>query len=249
MVALAGVTLKVLLVDDSGLSRKIQAKVLREVGVEDIVEAKDGEDALGKLSDLDYQVNLVLTDWNMPGMDGMALIGALRQHPQGKSLPVIVVSSEGQEGRIAQAFSVGATSYVTKPFKKEILARKLETVRSLAEMERQEQQAAGRVMMEGDLERVGFAELVGFFNFSKRTGELIISLETGEAGISFNEGEVLDAWIGRFFSEEAFKAIAQLPKGRFCFYEGRPAKPRRIEKPTLSLLMDAMRELDETQEG
>jgi len=236
---------KILLVDDSTLSRKVQAKVLREVGLEDIVEAKNGLDALKKLEELDFRVELMLTDWNMPGMDGMNLIAEVRKHPKGASLPIIVISSEGEEERIAEAFSVGASSYVTKPFKKEILARKIKSVRCIAEVQQRTPPEGDAPLIEGDLKQLGFAELVGFLNFTKKTGEMILDLETGQAGVSFKDGEVQDAWIGRFATEDAFYAIATLGVGRFSFHEGRPPRQQRIKMGTMGLLMQAMKLLDE----
>ncbi|MBX3471984.1 MAG: response regulator [Planctomycetes bacterium] len=247
--------LKVLLVDDSGLSRKVQAKVLREVGVDEILEAKNGLDALRQLQELRFQVGLLVTDWNMPGMDGIALIEAVRRTPEGNGLPIMVISSEGEEDKISQALACGANSYVTKPFKKEVLARKIQAVRWIADLQDRKARAGADApppLMEGDLERLGFAELVGFLNFSKKTGELVVALETGEAGVAFEAGEVQDAWIGRFASEEAFYAIARLKHGRFRFNEapaaGRPPRPRRVKQSTVSLLMEAMRLLDEEQQ-
>ncbi|MCO5172029.1 MAG: response regulator [Planctomycetes bacterium] len=245
--------LKVLLVDDSGLSRKVQAKVLREVGVDEILEAKNGLDALRQLKELRFQVGLLVTDWNMPGMDGIALIEEVRRATEGRNLPIMVISSEGEEDKISQALASGANSYVTKPFKKEVLARKIQAVRWIADLQDQKDRAGQGgppPLMEGDLERLGFAELVGFLNFSKKTGELIVALETGEAGVAFHEGEVHDAWIGRFASEEAFYAIARLKHGRFRFNEGgdRGDRPRRVKQSTVSLLMEAMRLLDEEQQ-
>ena len=250
--------MKVLLVDDSGLSRKIQSKVLREVGVDSIVEAKNGLDALRRLEEIDYAVDLVLTDWNMPGMDGIQLIQELRKLPRAQRLPVIVVSSEGEGERIAQALSVGASSYVVKPFKKEILARKLIAVRAIVDIgvpasaahTAAPAAAAGEVpTMEGDLDKVGFPELVTFLNFHKKTGELQVQLESGQAGVSFEQGDVKDAWIGRFATEDAFFSIARLRRGRFRFYEGRPPRAARVTQPTMSLLMEAMRQLDEEDAG
>ncbi len=239
--------MKVILVDDSGLSRKVQKKVLREVGIEDVIEAKNGLDALRKLEEVDYAVDLVLTDWNMPGMDGMALIEELRKRGPTKHLPVIVISSEGEEEKIAQAFSVGASSYVTKPFKKEILARKIKGVRCIAEIEGNVTAPGDTPLIEGDLSKLGFAELVGFLNFSKKTGELIVELEQGEAGVSFAAGDVRDAWVGRFATEDAFYAIAALRKGRFRFHEGREPRAPRVKLGTLALLMQAMKLLDEEE--
>ncbi len=237
--------MKVLLVDDSTLSRKVQAKVLREVGLEEIIEAKNGLDALRKLQELSFGVDLLLTDWNMPGMDGVSLITEVRKVPEGKALPIIVISSEGEEEKIGQAFSVGASSYVTKPFKKEVLARKIQAVQAIAAIEQAPPPGGDAPLIEGDLERLGLAELVNFLNFSKKTGELVIEFESGDAGMSFDAGEVNDAWIGRFATEDAFFAIARLKKGRFRFHEGRPPRPKRFTKSTMSLLMEAMRILDE----
>ena len=246
--------LKVLLVDDSTLSRKVQAKVLREVGLEQIIEAKNGLDALNKLKELEFGIDLLLTDWNMPGMDGISLISEVRKVPRGKSLPIIVISSEGEEGKIGQAFAVGASSYVTKPFKKEVLARKIQAVQAIAEIEKKGTGATpaaaaaggdGAILIEGDLDRLGLGELINFLNYSKKTGELVIEFEGGSAGMSFEDGEVNDAWIGRFATDKAFFAIARLKRGHFKFHEGREPRPKRFTQSTMSLLMEAMRILDE----
>lgn len=253
--------MKVLLVDDSALSRKVQVKVLREAGVSTVIEAKNGRDALDKLGEQGFAVDLLLTDWNMPEMDGVGLIEAVRSDPRGRNLPIIVVSSEFDPARIGQAFAAGANSYVTKPFHKDVLARKISSARGVAELAAEPAAArptSGAPAVEGDLERMGFAELVGFFNFSKKSGELLIHLRASsdgeepdgaDAGVSFVDGEVKDAWVGRFASEEAFRALARLKSGRFSFHEGRPPRGARVQRPTLTLLLEAMRELDEEGRG
>ncbi|MBI3722882.1 DUF4388 domain-containing protein, partial [bacterium] len=103
--------------------------------------------------------------------------------------------------------------------------------------------------LEAHLATLGFAELVQFLNFQKKTGELIIKPDVGEAGVSFGAGDVKDAWIGRFASEEAFFAIARLRKGRFDFREGQTPKQERIKQTTLALLMEAMRLVDEAADA
>jgi two-component system, chemotaxis family, chemotaxis protein CheY len=239
----------VLLVDDSGLSRKVQAKVLREVGLSSITEARNGLDALKKLKEGNWSIDLILTDWNMPGMDGISLIQEVRKCPQGSRLPIIVVSSEGEDSRIAQAFQVGASSYITKPFKKEVLQRKIQAVRAIAEIEQKQAPASGDPpLIEGDLERLGLAELVGFLNFSKKGGELLIG-GSDAAGMSLVDGEVRHSWVGGLEGADAFHRIAALQSGRFHFHEGRPPRGATISVGTMSLLMDAMRRLDEAQGG
>ena|GEM_PF-560998 len=241
--------MKVLLVDDSDLSRKVQLKVLTQLSIAagDVVEARNGIEALRKLEELSYGVDFVLTDWNMPAMDGITFVRELRKIEKGRRLPVIVVSSEGEEDKIATAFSAGANSYVTKPFKKEVLARKIQSVKSVAALpEKPNGKAIGSTAaLSGDLSALGFAELVQFLNFSRKSGDLLVKPEAGEAGVGFTEGEVKDAWIGKFASEEAFFSIARLRKGRFEFHEGRPPRPQRIKQGTLALLMEAMRLVDE----
>ncbi|MEZ0227055.1 MAG: response regulator [Planctomycetota bacterium] len=244
--------MKVLLVDDSVLSRKVQLKVLHELSIIDVVEAKNGLEALRKLEELNFGVDFVLTDWNMPAMDGVTFVRELRKTAKGRRLPVIVVSSEGEQDKISTAFEAGANSYVTKPFKKEVLARKIQSVQSVAQLPDTPKPVAAKpgeapssAALSGDLSALGFAELVQFLNFSRKTGELIVRPEAGEAGVSFGEGEVKDAWIGRFASEEAFFSIARLRKGRFEFHENRPARAPRIKQGTLALLMEAMRLVDE----
>lgn len=239
--------MKVLLVDDSGLSRKVQSKVLREVGLETLIEARNGLDALQKLDAEGWQIDLLLTDWNMPGMDGITLIQEVRKRPQGRNLPIIVISSEGEDERIAQAFAVGASSYVTKPFKKEVLLRKIEAVRCIAELDRPAPGGGDAPLIEGDLERLGLAELVGFLNFSKKSGELLVQAGGGDSGMSLVEGEVRHAWLDGKSGTEAFHTIACLQQGRFQFHEGRPARGATITQGTMSLLMDAMRLLDEAR--
>lgn len=243
--------MNVLLVDDSGLSRKVQAKVLREVGLSAITEARNGLDALKKLEESDWSIDLILTDWNMPGMDGISLIQEIRKSPRGSRLPIIVVSSEGEDSRIAQAFQVGASSYITKPFKKEVLQRKIQAVRAIAEIEQAQQSpptGSETPLIEGDLERLGLAELVGFLNFSKKSGELLIG-GSDAAGMSILNGEVKHSWLGDREGDQAFHRIAALRTGRFQFHEGRAPRGDTITVGTMSLLMDAMRRLDEAQGG
>jgi two-component system chemotaxis response regulator CheY len=218
-----------------------------------VVEAKNGAEALRKLEEIGFKVDFVLTDWNMPGMDGVTFTRELRKSDAGRRLPVIIVSSEGEEDKIATAFQAGASSYVTKPFKKEVLARKIQSVMSVAALPDKPAAPAATAVaagpaaaLSGDLSSLGFAELIQFLNFSRKTGELIVHPDVGEAGVSFGEGEVRDAWIGRFASEEAFFSIARMRKGRFDFHEGRPPRPQRIKQGTLGLLMEAMRLVDES---
>jgi two-component system chemotaxis response regulator CheY len=117
--------MKVLIVDDSGPIRKIMKKMLVEMGHE-ILEAENGKEALLQLES-HPEIGLMLTDWNMPEMTGIQLLEALQAKEASFPRPItVMVTTENEESKIAQALVKGAHEYIMKPFTKEILAEKLE---------------------------------------------------------------------------------------------------------------------------
>lgn len=114
--------MKVLVVDDSGVMRKIIIRALNAVGVNDTVEACDGQQAIDffKVDTFD----LILTDWNMPGKTGLDLLKEVRA--SGSQVPVIMVTTEAQKAQVLTAIQAGVTDYLTKPFELEDLRAKLD---------------------------------------------------------------------------------------------------------------------------
>ena len=113
--------MKVLVVDDSAVMRKIVIKALMEGGHTDIVEATDGKDALSKTGDVD----VVFTDWNMPVMDGLTFVKEFRKDSQ---VPVIMITTEGGQKEVLEAMKSGVTDYIVKPFTPSVLVSKLESL-------------------------------------------------------------------------------------------------------------------------
>ncbi|MCE5250236.1 response regulator [bacterium] len=111
--------LKVLVVDDSDVMRKIVKRVLGLSGfeIDTIYDAANGDEALMVL--VDNEVDVVLTDINMPVMSGTELLKAMKADQRFAHVPVIVVSTEGRTERIASILELGAAGYITKPFKPE----------------------------------------------------------------------------------------------------------------------------------
>lgn len=103
----------VLTVDDSPSIRRMIAMTLEEAGYA-VIEAVDGRDGLDKA--LSQPVDAIITDQNMPNLDGLGFIRALRQHPQGKGVPVVVLSTDSAEDLKAQAREAGALGWMVKPF-------------------------------------------------------------------------------------------------------------------------------------
>jgi two-component system chemotaxis response regulator CheY len=115
----------VLVVDDSAAIRKILQRVLRQTGmaIGAIHEAGDGQEALAMMEQ--HPVNLVLTDINMPKMDGLQLLASLKGSPAWRSVPVVMITTEGGESKVSEAVKLGAAGYVRKPFTADQIKEKL----------------------------------------------------------------------------------------------------------------------------
>lgn len=111
---------KVLVVDDSPTLVKFVSFSLKSNGYE-VVGASDGMDALEKVSNIEGAVDLVITDLNMPNIDGYELIATLRKTPKFAKTPIIILSSEEEEEDKVKGHKVGADSYLVKPFKSSVL--------------------------------------------------------------------------------------------------------------------------------
>jgi two-component system chemotaxis response regulator CheY len=118
---------KALVVDDSRAVRMILSKTLKDLGYE-VREAANGREALEVIEAERTAVTLVLTDWNMPEINGLDLLKRLRQIPQLSSLVVVMVTTETELDQMAAALEAGANEYVMKPFTKDILVEKLQLI-------------------------------------------------------------------------------------------------------------------------
>ena len=114
-----------LIVDDSTAIRKILLRVLHQTGLPlgTLLEAADGREALKQMEGQD--IALVLSDINMPNMDGLELLRVLRGSPQWHDLPVVMITTEGGQAQVQEAIELGATAYVRKPFSADLLRDKL----------------------------------------------------------------------------------------------------------------------------
>jgi len=120
-------SLKVLVVDDMSTMRRIVKNVLKQIGFSDMVEAENGQDALNKLR-AGGDFGLVVSDWNMPVMQGIDLLRAVRSDAELKHLPFLMVTAEAQKENIIEAVQAGVSNYVVKPFTAEALQGKLEKI-------------------------------------------------------------------------------------------------------------------------
>jgi two-component system, chemotaxis family, chemotaxis protein CheY len=120
-------TMRALVVDDSKGMRLILARALRQFGVAEVVEATDGQKALERLR-ASPPVDAVLVDWNMPVMDGLTFVKTVRADPKIAGVPIVMVTTEAEAERMADALSAGANAYVTKPFTETTIRDSLERI-------------------------------------------------------------------------------------------------------------------------
>lgn len=120
---MADKNLRFLVVDDFATMRRIVRNLLQELGYTNIDEAEDGQEALSKLRAASF--DFVITDWNMPNLDGLQLLMEIRKDAAMKALPVLMVTAEAKKENIIAAAQAGASGYVVKPFTAATLEEKL----------------------------------------------------------------------------------------------------------------------------
>ncbi len=118
--------IKILVVDDMSTMRRIIRTILNQLGYSNIEEAENGKQALAKLKKEKF--DFVVTDWNMPEMDGLSLVKAIRSDDELKHLPVLMVTAEAKKENVMEALKAGVNNYIVKPFTPEVLKEKMEKV-------------------------------------------------------------------------------------------------------------------------
>jgi len=118
--------MKILTVDDFSTMRRIIRNMLRQLGYNNIVEAEDGAEALSLLQR--EKVDFVISDWNMPHMNGLDLLKAIRADDNLKPLPVLLVTAEALKENVVEALKAGVNNYVIKPFTAETLKEKIDAI-------------------------------------------------------------------------------------------------------------------------
>jgi len=119
-----GNSMRMLSIDDSSVVRKI-IRMAAEVLEFELIEAEDGYEGLTKLDELGGQVDIILLDWNMPGMTGLEVLKKLKQNEKTRRIPVMMVTTESQKENIVEAVKSGAAHYMIKPFTMEELTKKI----------------------------------------------------------------------------------------------------------------------------
>jgi two-component system, chemotaxis family, chemotaxis protein CheY len=119
--------INVLVVDDSAVMRKVIIRELKKCGIEDVTEATDGLEGLEAASKEKF--DLILMDWNMPGLLGIDVVRKLREAQI--TTPIMMVTTEGERNNVVIAIQAGANNYLVKPFSSEDFSQKIEQLRAV----------------------------------------------------------------------------------------------------------------------
>lgn len=119
--------MKLLVVDDSSTMRRIIKNTLQRLGYEDILEAEHGLQAW-EIMDSVEGIKVLITDWNMPEMNGLDLVKKVRADQRFVDIPIIMVTTEGGKAEVITALKAGVNNYIVKPFTPQVLKEKLEVV-------------------------------------------------------------------------------------------------------------------------
>lgn len=118
--------MKFLVVDDSPTMRRIICNSLREIGYTELHEAVDGQDAYELLSLM--PIDFIITDWNMPNMNGLTLTKSVRTHPDLAGLPILMITTRGMQEDVVAAMHAKVSNYIVKPFTPGVLREKIDTI-------------------------------------------------------------------------------------------------------------------------
>ena len=124
--------MKLLVVDDSSTMRRIIKNTLARLGYKDILEGADGVEGWNAM-DANPDIEMLITDWNMPEMNGLELVKKVRADDRFTDLPIIMVTTEGGKAEVITALKAGVNNYIVKPFTPQVLKEKLGAVMGVAE--------------------------------------------------------------------------------------------------------------------
>lgn len=124
--------MKLLVVDDSSTMRRIIKNTLARLGYKDILEGADGVEGWAQM-DTNPDIDMLITDWNMPEMNGLELVKKVRGDVRFRDIPIIMVTTEGGKAEVITALKAGVNNYIVKPFTPQVLKEKLGAVMGIPE--------------------------------------------------------------------------------------------------------------------
>lgn len=239
---------KILLVDDEvDFLTLLKLKLVNE-GF-DVDTADNAEDAFGRMER--EKPDMVLSDVVMPGMDGIAMLGRMRENPDFCDIPLVYLSGKDDNQLKIRALHMGAEDFLLKPVDFVLLAAKIRNVIRRDEKRRKGGTGPSTGVV-GDLKNLGIPEIVQTLHLGLKTA--CVTMKQGsssgpEARIWFENGRIRHCESGKLSGEEAFYHLLHWQQGPFVIAHGQTTKVRTIEMDEMQLMMEGLRRLDEEKKG
>jgi DNA-binding response OmpR family regulator len=238
---------RVLIADDDAWILRMVSTVLEKRGYT-VETATDGEEAYTKA--IKHPPDLLITDVMMPRMDGWALVRALRARPEMGLLPVIFLTALSSDDDRIRGFRLGADDYVPKPFRfEELDLRVARILRRTHGMVQEAKDQLGSPGLKGDLGQIGLSALLTLIELERKTGMLTLrNPQSVGAQVLVREGRVVHARLEDAPEPVDVECVYQLllwSGGTFEFLACDVEGPDRVQTPTMHLLMEGARLLDE----
>ncbi len=187
--------------------------------------------------------DVVVSEINLGGQDGFALLAEARKHEWGKELPWIVLTARQGRDDALRAYSLGVTDYISKPVNPDVLGPKLKQIVE------QRLTKSGPRGVSGNLSEMALPDIVQVLWHGRKTGSLRIRTKNDTGEIHFVDGNIWNALWGRLRGEEAFYVMLTIAEGDFALSPAFRAPTRVVEPSPEQLLLEGMRRMDEGQKG
>lgn len=207
----------VLIVDDSRTIRTLLSFALKEMGASEVIEADCAEKAEAILR-VCFTVDLIITDWHMPGISGLEFLKRLRAQPRFAATPIVLSTSEAGGDNVVAALRAGATNYIIKPFNEQQLREK---VGPFIKASKASPSSGGMVAVSqsGTLADGELGNVIQFFIHSGKTGCCELECRRGKALVYFRSGRIAGACYAEEKGEAAFHACFFDSATRYRFRE------------------------------
>jgi two-component system, chemotaxis family, chemotaxis protein CheY len=229
-----------------------------------IFESEDGPPALATLTEVQGRIDLILCDWKLPLMNGITFLKKLQAMSLPREVAVIMIANEADKDEAVEALRWGAHDLIVRPFTAQVLKEKTTKVRERVSgntaimlqniaahrrrVETKQPPAADIALpgLSGSLDTLGIPDLIQILNGTRKTGHLRLRRGTEEAGIYFAGGEARHAWTKDLEGEAAFFLIISWKDAHFSFDSGLQPENPTLDQPTMTLLFEGLRKLDES---
>ena len=241
----AKAVIKILVAEDNPAVLRLLQEGMQSCGT--VLTASDGADAL--LKAIEERPDLIITDYQMPGLSGTALYEKLRAREETKKIPMIFLASKGDIEERLRQYADGVEDYIAKPFfVREVVAR-AKKVTDRMHLEKLQATARRPGVIDGRLEEMNVIDLFQSLEMGQKTCSLTLSRGSEKCLIYLENGQVYDAALGSVKGEEAVYKIVEWSDGAFEIDFSGKSPNRTISRTTQGLLMEGLRLMDEARRG